>query len=54
MPRHFAAFIATHQSTGLLLVPQSFPIAAVIDDLLLIWSTMEAGEWINLMWYLPL
>jgi len=54
MPRHFAAFITTHQSAGLLLVPQSLPIAAVVDDLLLIWSTMEAEEWINLMWYLPL
>ena len=54
MPRHFAAFITTHQSAGLLLVPQSLPIAAAVDDLLLIWSTMEAEEWINLMWYLPL
>ena len=54
MPRHFAAFITTHQSAGVLLVPQSLPIAAVVDDLLLIWSTMEAEEWINLMWYLPL
>ena len=54
MPRHFATFTTTHQSAGLLLVPQSLPIAAVVDDLLLIWSTMEAEEWINLMWYLPL
>ena len=49
MPRHFAAFITAHQSAGLLLVPQSLPIAAVVDGLLLIWSTMEAEEWINLM-----
>ena len=54
MPRHLSAFITTHQSSGLLLVPQNLPIAAVVDDLLLIWSTMEAEEWINLMWYLPL
>jgi Domain of unknown function (DUF5615) len=54
MPRHFASFITIHQNAGLLLVPQSLPIAAVVDDLLLIWSTMEAEEWINLMWYLPL
>ena len=54
MPRHFAAFITTHQSAGLLLVPQSLPIAAAVDEHLLIWSTMEAEEWINLMWYLPL
>jgi hypothetical protein len=54
MPRHFAAFIVTHQSAGLLLVPQSLPIVAAVDNLLLIWSTMRAEEWINLMWYLPL
>jgi len=54
MPRHFAAFITARQSAGLLLIPQSLPIASVVDDLLLIWFTMEAAEWINLMWYLPL
>jgi hypothetical protein len=54
MPRHFAAFITARQSAGLLLIPQSLPIAAAVDDLLLIWSTMEAEEWINLIWYLPL
>ena len=53
MPRHFAAFITARQSAGLLLIPQSLPIAAAVDDLLLIWST-EAEEWINLVWYLPL
>ena len=54
MPSHFAAFITTRQSTGLLLIPQHLPIAAAVDDLLLIWSTMEAEKWRNLMWYLPL
>ena len=54
MPRHFAEFITARQSAGLLLIPPSLPSAAAIDDLLLLWSTMEAEEWINLMWYLPL
>ena len=54
MPRHFAALITTRQSTGLLLIPQHLPIASAVDDLLLMWSTMEAEEWTNLMWYLPL
>ena len=54
MPRHFAEFITARQSAGLLLIPQSLPIAAAVDDLLLIWSTMKAEEWINLMWYLSL
>jgi hypothetical protein len=38
------------QSAGLLLITQSLPIAAVVDDLLLIWATMDADEWINLIW----
>jgi Domain of unknown function (DUF5615) len=54
MPRHFAELYHGPPSAGLLLVPQSLPSAAAVDDLLLIWSTMEAEEWINLMWYLPL
>lgn len=54
MPRHFATFITTRQSAGLLLIPQYLPIAAAVDDVLLIWFTMEAQEWQNLMWYLPL
>jgi hypothetical protein len=53
MPRHFAEFITARQSAGLLLIPPSLPIAAAVDDLLLLWST-EAEEWINLMWYLSL
>jgi len=53
MPRHFATFITAHQSAGLLLIPQHLPLASAVDDLLLIWSTMDAEEWKNLMWYLP-
>jgi hypothetical protein len=54
MPRRFVVFITTRQSAGLLLVPQRLPIAAAVDDLLLIWSTMGVEEWRNLIWYLPL
>jgi hypothetical protein len=54
MPRHFAELITARQSAGLLLIPQSLPIAAAVDDLILIWSTMEAEAWINLLWYLSL
>ncbi len=42
MPRHFAEFIARTRSPGLLLVPQSFPIAAAMEDILLIWCASEA------------
>jgi hypothetical protein len=54
MPEHFAEFIMTQQSAGVLLIPQHLPIASAVEDLLLIWATMEAEEWINLIWYLPL
>ena len=54
MPRHFAAFIGEHTSTGVIVIPQSLPRRHVVEDLLLIWGAMEAEEWINLMWYLPL
>ena len=54
MPQHFATFIMTQQSPGLLLIPQHLAIASAVEDLWLIWSTMEPEEWVNLIWYLPL
>jgi predicted nuclease of predicted toxin-antitoxin system len=44
MPKHFAAFIATTTSPGVLIIPQRLPIATAVDDLLLIWSTMDAED----------
>ncbi len=54
MPRHFLTFIATATSAGVLIVPQHLPVAAVVDDLLLIWYATEAEEWINQIRSLPL
>ena len=54
MPNHFSEFIATRQSAGVVIVPQSLPIARVIEDLLLIWIATEAEEWTNLIGSLPL
>jgi hypothetical protein len=54
MPRHFFAFISTANSTGVLIVPQHLPVAAAVDDLLLIWHASEAEEWINQIRSLPL
>jgi hypothetical protein len=54
MPRHFAAFITTAISPGVLVIPQRLPVATAVDDLLLIWSTMEADEWSNTIRFLPL
>ncbi len=54
MPRHFAEFIATETSTGLLVVPQHLAVASAMEELLLIWSATEAEEWINRISFLPL
>jgi uncharacterized protein DUF5615 len=54
MPRHFADFTSASSSSGLILVPQHLPVAAVADAILLIWSVTEAAEWIDRLLWLPL
>lgn len=53
MPSHFAAFIATAPSPGVLIIPQRLPIAIAVEDVLLIWSTMDAEEWRNTTGFCP-
>ena len=47
MPQHFAAFIATETSPGVLIIPQWLPVTTAVEDVLLIWSTMDEEEWRN-------
>ncbi len=54
MPRHFAEFVITRPSPGLIVIPQTLPTHAAVEDLLLIWSTSETSEWINRICRLPL
>ncbi len=54
MPLHFAAFIAEHESPGVLIVPRHHPLNHIVEDLVLIWAATEAEEWRNRMAYLPL
>jgi hypothetical protein len=54
MPQHFADLIVSTQSSGVIIVPQSMSIRAVVDDLVLIWAASEAEEWINRIRSLPL
>lgn len=54
MPTHFANFISTDQSAGVLVVPQHLPFNIVVDELVLIWLVTETEEWINRIAYLPL
>jgi hypothetical protein len=54
MPGHFGEFVAGKESSGLILVPGTMPIAQAIEDLLLIWHVSEAEEWTNRFRRLPL
>ena len=54
MPGQFAAFVATGTCAGVLIVPQTLPVARVVEDLILIWAATDATEWINRMLVLPL
>lgn len=38
MPTYFAAFRESHDSPGLIIVPQSVPVARAIEELILIWA----------------
>lgn len=54
IPHHFAKFIMSQDSPGVLIVPQKLPVANVVEDLILIWSASEAEEWRNRIRSLPL
>jgi hypothetical protein len=54
MPRHFAAFVQSHESAGVIVVPQHLAVSAVVDELLLIASATSAEDWRNRICYLPL
>jgi hypothetical protein len=54
MPTHCAAFIVQTPSSGAIVIPQTLPIRAAVEDLLRIWMASEAEEWINRLQVLPL
>ncbi|MDX2241122.1 MAG: DUF5615 family PIN-like protein [Leptolyngbyaceae cyanobacterium bins.302] len=54
MPRHFAEFVVTYTSSGVIIVLQSLPVGEVIENLIKIWKTTDSEEWINRIAYLPL
>ena len=54
MPRHFAAFLTTETSPGVLIISQRLSVAIAAEDLILIWSSMDAEEWRNTIRFLPL
>ena len=54
MPRHFGEFLRSQRSPGLIVVPQHLPIGKVVDDLILIWTATNAGEWTDRIAFLPI
>jgi hypothetical protein len=54
MPAHFAEFVASGVSPGLVLAPQHLAPVVVAEELLLIWTASDASEWTNRIAYLPL
>jgi hypothetical protein len=54
MPSHFASFMATRMSAGVILISQYLPIMQAVEDLMLIWEASEAEEWVNRLDSLPL
>jgi hypothetical protein len=55
MPKHFAEFLsAGNSSPGVFLVKQRTPLAQVIDELVLVWTASEPGDWTNRMVQIPL
>jgi Domain of unknown function (DUF5615) len=53
MPAHFAEFIRTRRSPGLLIVSQKADLLAAIESLLLVWAASEAEEWTNRIYTVP-
>lgn len=54
MPHHFAEFLATQNSPGLLIIAQNVSVGTAIEELLLVWAASESEEWTNLIVDLPL
>ena len=53
MPAHFARFREERSSPGLIIVSQNLDIGAAVDDLLLIWTATDAGEWVDHIGFVP-
>lgn len=54
MPGHFAEFIQTETSPGVLLVPQHLPVAMAVEEIILLWCVTDPEEWVNRIARLPL
>ena len=53
MTGHFARFVETQPSPGLIVVSQDLDIGAAIEDLLLIWAASDSEEWQDKLGFVP-
>lgn len=53
MPAHLATFLRTRSSPGVIVVAQSLDIGVAIEELLLIWATTDAQEWVDQIAFAP-
>ena len=54
MPGHFARYLRSAPSPGVIILREAISIGSAIDELILIWNTSEADEWINRLIWIPL
>jgi hypothetical protein len=54
MPTHFAQFLSTRSSPGLIIVDQELDIGRSIEELLLIWAATDIEEWQDQIGYVPI
>lgn len=54
MPSHFAQYLTTSHSPGVILLRERASIAVAIEELVLIWEASEAEEWVNRLVWIPL
>ena len=53
MPEHFARFIESQTSSGVILISQSLPYRDAIERLHRMWLTTDADDWENVLSFLP-
>lgn len=53
MPEHFARFIETRTSPGVILISQQLSYRDAIEGLLRVWLATEAEDWQNVLSFLP-
>ena len=54
IPLHFREVLQTLSSAGVILIPQSLSLGAVIEEIVLIWAASDPVEWRDHIAHVPL